>query len=362
MDNMAKNMHKMTQYEDVDYSISTVPPEHLISGHFHCTFGYRVVRPKGAGSWLLMSTCAGRGLLRQPGGLELSVREGDIVLLSPDAYSDYGVPCPQGAPLLPLVERSYIDRFVPFLSVDPQELAEDPTFKYIRLLHLDKRRPPRNPKGSWRFHWTHFQSRKEWTSMIDLLDLPQVGKGLYHLHVADLHERTRIGHAFERMHEDLQSGELLGEQLGSNQLEEILYLLARRAGWNRNRLDPRIAQALEIIGSNPSVDHTRTSLAQQVSMSPSRFASLFKGQTGQGVKQAVIRQRINSAKRMLAMTEERISEIAYALGFSSPFYFSRQFSVWVGQSPRAYRRSIREESLSQAAKAKKRRLADRQQP
>ena len=78
-------------------------------------------------------------------------------------------------------------------------------------------------------------------------------------------------------------------------------------------------------------------------MSPSRFAHLFKQEVGETVKQVVIRLRIRQARWMLAMTEERVSDIAYALGFSSPFYFSRQFRSWVGQSPRDYRRALRED-------------------
>lgn len=43
------------------------------------------------------------------------------------------------------------------------------------------------------------------------------------------------------------------------------------------------------------------------------------------------------AKRQLRYTSKAVSEIAYALGFDDPAYFTRFFSRRAGMSPRAYR-------------------------
>ena len=43
------------------------------------------------------------------------------------------------------------------------------------------------------------------------------------------------------------------------------------------------------------------------------------------------------AKRQLHYTSSPVSEIAYALGFEDPAYFTRFFSRLTGESPRAFR-------------------------
>ena len=43
------------------------------------------------------------------------------------------------------------------------------------------------------------------------------------------------------------------------------------------------------------------------------------------------------AKRQLRYTSVAVSEIAYALGFDDPAYFTRFFSRRTGLSPRAFR-------------------------
>jgi AraC family transcriptional activator of pobA len=45
------------------------------------------------------------------------------------------------------------------------------------------------------------------------------------------------------------------------------------------------------------------------------------------------------AKRQLRYTSASVSEIAYALGFEDPAYFTRFFSQRTGVSPRAFRSS-----------------------
>jgi AraC family transcriptional activator of pobA len=45
------------------------------------------------------------------------------------------------------------------------------------------------------------------------------------------------------------------------------------------------------------------------------------------------------AKRQLLYTSEPVSEIAYALGFDDPAYFTRFFSQRTGVSPRVFRSS-----------------------
>jgi AraC-like DNA-binding protein len=46
-----------------------------------------------------------------------------------------------------------------------------------------------------------------------------------------------------------------------------------------------------------------------------------------------------TAARMLLVSDERISSIAYTLGFDDPNYFARKFKERFGVSPQIYRQN-----------------------
>lgn len=335
---MARNMRNSAIYDAVPASGVTPPPHLALSGHYLCGFGYRVVRPQGAGSWLLFYTARGRGLFRQP-GLELESRPGDLCLLAPDAYSDYGVPPPPGDPSFrPLVSAAYAERYAKRHPVLSRRRRREPFGRYVRFLHLEPRGGIPHLARAWRFHWVHFQPRAH---ALEWLRLPEVGRGLYRLAVGRREVRGRMEGAFERMHRDLLAGGSLGEVLAAGALEEILVLGAGEQGRGLSPLDPRVVRALRIVQDAPAGAHSVAALARAAALSPSRFAHLFKVQTGASVRQAALGIRIRQACSMLACTEERISDIAFALGFCTPFHFSRLFSDRLGCSPRAYREALR---------------------
>lgn len=354
---MAKNIYIPAAYEDVVPSDKAPPPGLLFSGYYHCTTGYRVVRPRGSGSWLLFFTVAGQGVLRQP-GLELRSGPGEIALLAPDAHNDYGVPLPRGSRTRLAVKPGYRPRDIRFVDTDGRwgrvARAYDPTHAYIRHLHMGRRHavPPGRP--GWRFHWVHFQPRDVAPAA---LNLEEFGEGLYRGAIAARHKRRRLDAAFQRLHRDLLSAGPFSELLALAALDEILLLVAgerlllggggKRGRTKRRRekeaperapLDGRIGAALERIRSDLAAPHTVARLAREAHLSPSRFAHLFKEQTGRSVAQTVLALRVRQARKMLALSGERVGEIAYALGFCSPFHFSQIFKKQTGQSPRAYRR------------------------
>lgn len=305
-----KESRSRSRYEDVPPERTRPPTGILYAGYFLTRFGYRTFRANGAGSWLLFFTEGGEGLIQQP-GVSRSVRTGDVDLLAPDAYSDYGVPPPTGA----------------------QAKRKSPPFD--RLWERVGNQKTRIPRDGWLFHWIHFHSDDRWAG---LLDWPEVGKGWGRDHIRRRSARRRIGEAFLRIHRDLTGGGATAQRLAASALEEILVLIVRETGRTEKQLDARIQEALEIIQRDPGTPHSVEALAKCVNLSPSRFAHLFKEEAGTSVTQAVNRVRIKEAQKLLSCTSERISEIAALLGFGSPFYFSRQFAAQTGLSPRDYRR------------------------
>src|SRR5205807_3225926 len=83
--------------------------------------------------------------------------------------------------------------------------------------------------------------------------------------------------------------------------------------------------------------NTPGTLAREVDLSPSRLAHLFKQELGDSVTNTVLILRLRRAARLLEYTSRRVGAIAEDVGFSSAFYFSRQFHRHFGLSPRAYR-------------------------
>jgi AraC family transcriptional regulator, transcriptional activator of pobA len=83
----------------------------------------------------------------------------------------------------------------------------------------------------------------------------------------------------------------------------------------------------------PSVNH----FAEALHLSPGYLGDLLRHETGQSTKAHIQAHVIHLAKQRLLASDERISDIAYALGFSYPHYFSRLFKQATGMTPQAYR-------------------------
>ena len=75
--------------------------------------------------------------------------------------------------------------------------------------------------------------------------------------------------------------------------------------------------------------------------SPSSLRRLFKEHTGKSPGAFVKDLRMTTAARRLLVTDQRISAIAYELGFDDPNYFARIFKSVFGVSPQEYRAASR---------------------
>jgi AraC family transcriptional regulator, transcriptional activator of pobA len=79
--------------------------------------------------------------------------------------------------------------------------------------------------------------------------------------------------------------------------------------------------------------------AAALKVSQSRLRNACLSVTEHSPMQIVHARLLLEAKRRLLYTSEPVSEIAYALGFDDPAYFTRFFSQRTGVSPRAFRSS-----------------------
>lgn len=78
-------------------------------------------------------------------------------------------------------------------------------------------------------------------------------------------------------------------------------------------------------------------ICRHVAISTSYFSTMFKSVTGKTFVEYLIEERMEKAKELLKLTQMRSYEIAYAVGYKDPQYFSSAFKKAVGCTPKEYR-------------------------
>ncbi|NJM39853.1 MAG: hypothetical protein HC853_03290, partial [Anaerolineae bacterium] len=168
----------------------------MLAGYFVQPYGYATKRRNGTRDWLLTLTLAGMGQYRTAAGPTahaFNCRAGDVVMLAPGAYHEYGT------------------------------ATED---------------------EPWRFYWTHFTPRTYW---LRWLRLPELAPNIHFQHLSSAYAQERIQAAFDRWLSDQHSHALSHwrEELAANALEEILIVLAHQRARDAERpLDERVDAAL----------------------------------------------------------------------------------------------------------------------
>ena len=255
------------------------PVVQLLTGHFHETSGYRAYRPRGSDDWLLIHTIGGTGRFGHPDG-ELLARPGDWVLLRPGTLHDYAV------------------------------AASD---------------------TRWELLWAHFQPRPDWLAW---LDWPEVAPGLLLLQLSDPAVAGRFHTVHRLFHSDLRRH----EAFAMNALE-ALFLECDRLNPEAAsaRSDPRVRRAVSYLERHLADKVALADVAAAVGLSESRLAHIFRAEMGQTVQHYLEARRMQRAGELLQRTGFPVQQVAAVTGFESPFYFSRRFKRWTGQSPLAYR-------------------------
>ncbi|NLC69449.1 MAG: helix-turn-helix transcriptional regulator [Clostridiaceae bacterium] len=81
-------------------------------------------------------------------------------------------------------------------------------------------------------------------------------------------------------------------------------------------------------------------IAGYVNLSPSYLSTFFKNNKGINLFQYIHVLKIEHAKELLTVDKKSIKEIAYLLGYSDPFYFTRVFKKLEGIGPSQYRERV----------------------
>lgn len=76
---------------------------------------------------------------------------------------------------------------------------------------------------------------------------------------------------------------------------------------------------------------------EKLNMSSSYLSDLLKKETGKTAQQYIQDKVIDRAKTLMLSSNERVSQIAYELGFEYPQHFSKLFKANTGMNPSEYR-------------------------
>jgi AraC family transcriptional regulator of arabinose operon len=253
----------------------------LLAGAFTEGPGYSIWRSRGTSDWLVINTVEGLGRFGLPDGSSIQSSAGDLILLRPGTRHDYGT-----------AARCQ----------------------------------------SWTLQFAHFRPRPDWLA---LLDWPEPAAGIRRLRTSGEAHR-RVTESFERMIAMSRSGLAQGELFGLNALEAA-FLWAATQKPAAGQLDPRLILVLEEITSRLAEPLTVASLARMAGLSESRLTHLFAQQLGTPLMRFVERQRMQAAEQLLDLASHSIAQVAHAVGYDDPLYFSTRFKRFSGLSPSAYR-------------------------
>jgi AraC-like DNA-binding protein len=102
-------------------------------------------------------------------------------------------------------------------------------------------------------------------------------------------------------------------------------------------MDKRVAVTRALLDEKWREPHRISELAAAVNLAPSRLQHLFKLVMKVSIRDLVRTRRLEEAARLIAGTHDRISEIAYAVGFHDISNFNHAFRRQYGMCPRDYR-------------------------
>lgn len=87
--------------------------------------------------------------------------------------------------------------------------------------------------------------------------------------------------------------------------------------------------------------HDAAHYAERLAVPAAALSRALAGATGRGTKELVTDRVMLESRRLLRFTDRSVGEVAHAVGFADPLYFSRAFKRHTGMAPQAWRDAVR---------------------
>lgn len=188
--------------------------------------------------------------------------------------------------------------------------------------------------------WTALESLvHDWIHIDGDVDKYMKKYSLEYNHLYKLNDPIFVTQLVNEIEVEFFRGQKYSEQLISNKIEELFI------GISRNNLDSAKTEnsrkreferlRLEVF-SNLSKPWNVEAMSKLVSMSSSRFFTIYKDIFGVSPINDLIQARVHAAKSYLSDTDYSVSDVAELLGYSNEYHFIRQFRQITGMSPGKY--------------------------
>lgn len=191
----------------------------------------------------------------------------------------------------------------------------------------------------WSIHWAHFSGTAA-ASYASLLPPRE------HVMIVPAGDFKEIANMFRESYRLASTGFtertlLLVSHILRHALGVLFFQIGTSWRGSARTIAHDLTKSIEFMRANVACSLTLQELSRHAGLSPARFSSLFRDQTGSSPVEHHIRLRMQAACHYLDTTAMRVKEVAAELGYDDPYYFSRIFQKTLGCSPLAYRRSVK---------------------
>lgn len=192
--------------------------------------------------------------------------------------------------------------------------------------------------NEWTIYWIHFRG--------NLADI--YAQGAYKPQEINISMTSRISernNIFEEIFHTLEQGpdvESLrySSSLLHHYLASMRYLKQYRQAVKKEKTDNVVDAAIHYMTENIENHISIQDVVKYIGYSASRFATLFKQQTGNTPLNYFNQLKIQHSCKLLKETDMKINQISHKIGIDDSLYFSRLFSKTMGMSPKEYRENV----------------------
>lgn len=175
---------------------------------------------------------------------------------------------------------------------------------------------------SWSFAWVRYREARETRPILSSIS-PVTGT----------FETAPLQAAIEGLHAECVSGN--GSSALHHWSELLHYYVVRFA--QPHRSDDRLWRVWQRVEVDLGRSWTLDELAEIACISGEHLRRLCRKELGRSPMQHLTHLRLQRARHLLSITDDKVEVIARAVGFESAFTFSNTFHKWIGCRPSTFR-------------------------